>query len=169
MKEAAEIIGIIGIWILIFWVPFQIKRLNQTIAAQAKLIANFESQSGYLSNVQETMSRLYDPKEIEAIVMAKLEAAANEQAQKHKDNIKSVLNVTVKMYADDVSSLLLFASLSSIYLSKDVLESLLNDFKEFGGKDELANMIRVAHEKHQRMRTEALVEALRSRGNEPET
>ena len=165
MMEAIEIITLIGVWILIFWVPFQIKRLNETIDAQSKLISNFESQSEYLSNVQETMSRLYDPKEIETIVSAKVEIALKEKSSEYSKNLKKGIEIFIESYQKDISALLTFGIVSSFHLTKEQVNYALKDYDDAGGNKSFSDAIKSGYQKYQTKYQKALVHALRGDSN----
>lgn len=166
MSEIIEVIGTIGIWILIFWVPFQIKRLNQTISAQSKLIESFELQSSYIGNVQETMSRLYDPKEIEAIVTAKVEASVNEHKKEQSQNLKNSLEMIINMYSEDITSLVTFAMENSWHLSKKDFENSVSEYLEASGNVKLVELMRTSYEKYNNAYQDALLNALENRSND---
>ena len=160
MPEILEIIGTTGIWILIFWVPYQIRRLNQTIDAQSKLIASFESQSNYVGNIQETMSRLYDPKEIESIVSAKVESEVNSHKKEQNENIQKSFNMFIAMYSKDIATLARLTTMLSWHVSARELKDATKEFIDAGGNSEIADLIKVSQDKYQKEYQDAMLRAL---------
>ena len=54
--------GVIGIWVLVVWFAKLLSNLSKGVRAQQEIIKSFESQSGYLSNIHETVRKLYNIK-----------------------------------------------------------------------------------------------------------
>ena len=121
-----QIIGIVGIWFLVVWLARLLVTLKNGISAQKSIIESFAAQSAYINNVQGTLSKLYDPKEIENIVTIKVEQARRKDF--HESN-KVVADLTLKHY----SAMLSFIANSLIYMSDSAIDEALKNMRD---KDE---------------------------------
>ena len=85
------LIGVIGIWVLVIWFAKLLATLIQGVRTQQEIIKSFESQSTYFTKIHETVSKLYNPKEIENIVNIRIEKAESEIKSKSTQAIRLLI------------------------------------------------------------------------------
>ncbi len=119
-------VGIAGIWILVVWFARLLLTLKNGITAQKSIIDSFAAQSSYINNVQGTLSKLYDPKEIENIVTIKVEHARRID---FRESSKIMSDITQK----NIVAPLFFIAHSLIYMSDFTIEEVLKNIRH---KDE---------------------------------
>lgn len=113
-----QVAGVIGIWAVIFWLARLIGSLKNGIAAQESVINSMASQAGYVSNLHETVSKLYNPNEIQNLVEAK--------TQSEISRFRSTVDDITKKSDKSTQSLYKFVGASVAYLNESQLKSIFS-------------------------------------------
>jgi len=116
-----QIAATIGILLLVMWFAWLLKNLKTYIDAQSTIIRSFKAHSEYLKNVQDAVSKLYDPQEIRNLVAVKTESL--------REQDRSALRSTLNAYMESASSAMMFAGESLVYLSDEQVDYLLERIK----------------------------------------
>lgn len=151
-----EIIGVIGIWAVIFWLTKLIANLKGGIDAQKAVIDSMSSQADYISNVHSTVSKLYDPGEIEKLVSAKTEHEISKYQGRYNDIIKKS--------DKDIQALYKFVGLSVTYLNANQLEDIFSKFEPEFRSPEFEKFAYKLRTEIEKIRSEALANALSGYG-----
>ena len=93
-----QILGIVGIWAIVFWLAKLISTLKTGVDAQKAIIDSMSSQAEYASNIHNTVSRLYNPGEIENLVLAKTESQISKYRNALNELSKSSDKSTQTLY-----------------------------------------------------------------------
>ncbi len=162
VKEILDMITMLGLWILIVFVAYYVRKLQALVKDQATIIEAYRSQSDYINNVQQTVSRLYDPSEIEKLVRTKVESEVREseiKAHKKVADASEVINVATT----DISALIGFISTIVWYLNDKALQEGLSAYREGGGSESWEKLIEKAHKRASEQRSEIYRGGLLSR------
>lgn len=155
----ADFAGLVGIWIVVFWLAKLIVNLKSGIEAQGMIIASMSSQADYVNNVQSTVSRLYDPAEIEKLVDAKTQQVLGS----HKANTDKL----VERGDQSIQSLYGFVGNSVTYLNEGQLRDVFQRMKPELRSSELEEFAFKLRAEIEEIRSEAIGENLG--GNVPKT
>jgi hypothetical protein len=121
MEESLKVLDIVATFIAggaLIWAIKLVKTLKEGINAQKAIIDSFKAQSDYVGNVQSTLSKLYDPQEIENIVNVKVSEKAA-KLSKSRENLE-------KGYEKTVSSIYRLSSWAATSLPDKEFESALS-------------------------------------------
>lgn len=117
-----EIVGYLIATIAFFWLIKIVNTLKAAIESQKAIIDSLKSHADYVSGLQNTVSRLYDPTEIERIINVKVQSDVLEMEASFKQSEMKSLDV--------FNTLMSYVSISTVYLSDNSLEAVLKGIKD---------------------------------------
>lgn len=88
-----NLFGIGGIVAALIWLAKVISALKSGIDAQGKIIDSFKSQMEYIDTIQNTVSKLYKPEEIDNLVKVKVENEIIKEKETLKSNMVATTNI----------------------------------------------------------------------------
>jgi len=105
MNESLKILDVVATFLAggaLIWAIKLVGTLRDGISAQKGIIDSFKSQTDYIGNVQSTVSKLYDPTEIEKLVKVKVTGRTQQITKdyeglsaSYKRTLKSVYRISV--------------------------------------------------------------------------
>ena len=120
METALLIIQVCGSLLsftLVIWLSRIIGTLKGGIESQKSIIESFKEQTTYVSTLQSTLSKLYDPTEIENIVRIKTQAAIEHEEAQMVRNLEGV--------TDNLRALYSYIARSAVYLDESAIREIL--------------------------------------------
>jgi hypothetical protein len=120
--EEILVIGITVILAIVGWLAKLVSSLKNGIDAQKSIIDSMASQSTYINNVQTTVSKLYEPSEIEKLVSAKTQQALMQNSGKYDEAQKNSENSLKSLYG--------YMAASITYLDERKLEVVFNSVQQ---------------------------------------
>ena len=148
--------GIVGVWIIVFWLAKLILTLKSGIDAQKSVIESITKQADYVNNLQGTVTKLYDPKEIENLVSAKTE----NELSKHRGKFE----YAIKRSDESIKTLYYFVGSSINYLDKNNLQGIFNSMNHQYRNAELENFAFELRVQIEEIRAEEMAKALGGKG-----
>jgi hypothetical protein len=147
-----EIVGVVGLWLLLVWSARLLSTLKSGIAAQKEIIESFKAQSDYIRSVHDTVSRLYDPKELENVVNIRVEKLMQEA----KRNDAKSIGFLIRAHYFSLS----FIAHTLLYLSDAEIEETIRRMKETEESHYIKEFISDMRKEVLRIRGEAIARIL---------
>ena len=146
--KLVEVIGVIGIWIVVLWASKLIVTLKSGIDSQKSIIDSFKAQSDYINTLQGTVSRLYNPQEIDKIVSVKVEQEIlNERSDFEKSK---------EDFVATYRAMLSYISISTVYMSDSAIDEALKKVQLTKAGADLASFVKESRKGVLEVRQEAL-------------
>ena len=118
LMQVIEVIGyIIAIGVL-GWLIKIVSTLKVAIDSQKAVIESLRANMGYVEGLQSTVSKLYDPSEVEKLVSIKVQ---NQVLEKESEIRKQGEKETIESW----SIFLSYISVSTVYLSDEKIKAVL--------------------------------------------
>lgn len=115
--KALEVIGNLTPIIACFWLIKIASAMKAAIEAQKAVVDSLRSHADYINGLQNTVSKLYEPTEIEKIINVKVQAEISQKEDLFKKSDKNSL--------DAFNTLMSYVSISTMYLSENHLNDIL--------------------------------------------
>lgn len=132
----------------LIWLIRLVKSLKAGIDSQKAIIESFKSHIDYVSGIQSTVSKLYDPKEIENVVAIKVQ----ERLSAKEDAFKSAEKNSVHSMATMMS----YISISTVYMSDREIDGALSGIRDKPDAEPLTEFVRECRKGVQKVRNEEL-------------
>ncbi len=101
MEESLKILDIVVTFLAggaLIWAIKLISTLKSGIDAQKGIIDSLKAQTDFIGNIQDTVSKLYDPKEVENVVHIKVQDRISKISQSHEKIISGYQKNTEALY-----------------------------------------------------------------------
>ncbi|PTY38718.1 hypothetical protein BGP77_11095 [Saccharospirillum sp. MSK14-1] len=151
MEESLRVLEVAGYLIAtvaLVWLIKIVITLKSAIESQKSVIDSLTTHADYVGGLQSTVSKLYDPTEIEKIIDVKVQSEILER--------EASFNRSEKNSIDSFNTLLSYVSISTVYLSDISLEAILKGLKGKYDADFLAKYARHCRQEVLKVRHEEL-------------
>lgn len=143
-----ELIGYLIATVALVWLIKIVHTLKAAIESQKAVIDSLKSHADYVGGIQSTVSKLYDPNEIERLVNAKVQSEILEKEASFRSSEERSLN--------SFNTLMSYVSISTVYLSDSALEAVIKGLDGKHDADFLAKFARHARKEVLKVRQEEL-------------
>lgn len=151
MEEYLKIIELIGYLIAtvaLVWLIKIVHTLKTAVESQKAVIDSLKSHADYIGGIQSTVSKLYDPSEIERLVNTKVQFEILEKEASFRSSEEKSLN--------SFDTLMSYVSISTVYLSDNELEAVIKGLDGKYDAEFLAKFARHARKEVLKVRQEEL-------------
>jgi hypothetical protein len=151
MEESLKVLEIAGYLIAtvaLVWLIKIVNTLKSAIESQKAVIESLKSHVDYVGGLQSTVSKLYDPSEIEKIVDIKVQSEILEKETSFKLSEKKSL--------DSFNTLMSYVSISTVYLSDSAIDAVIEGLRGKYDADFLAKYARHCRQEVLKVRREEL-------------
>jgi len=136
MEESLKILEIVGFLIAtaaLGWLIRIVSTLKSAVESQKAVIDSLKSHVDYVGELQGTVSKLYDPAEIEKIINIKVQSEILEKETSLKQSEKSSV--------ESFNTMMSYVSISTVYLSDNALDAVLEGIR---GKHDAEFLVKFA-------------------------
>ena len=143
-----EVTGYLVATLALIWLIKIVSTLKSAIESQKAVIDSLKAHADYVGGLQSTVSKLYDPIELEKIINVKVQSEILEREKSFKQSEKKSL--------DNFNTLMSYVSISTVYLSDSALEAVLKGLEGKYDADYLAKYARHCRQEVLKVRREEL-------------
>lgn len=148
LLKVLEIVGYLIATVALVWLIKIINTLKSAIESQKAVIESLKSHVDYVGGLQSTVSKLYDPSEIEKIVDIKVQSEILEKETSFKLSEKKSL--------DTFDTLMSYVAISTVYLSDSAIDTVIEGLRGKYDADFLAKYARHCRQEVLKVRQEEL-------------